>query len=174
IQPRPPTLRERGRAAAAPVYRRLLRHRPFVAVTGSVAKSTTVKLAGDVLAALGPGFVHPLGGNAGPHIPRLVLSVRPRDRFAVFEPSGHHPGAPDGALAAVRPTIGVVTWVGMDHWKSFGEPAGIAREKGKLVECLPADGCAVLNADDPAVAAMAARARGRVLTFGLAPGADVR
>src|SRR5690606_37537265 len=167
IEPRPLTFRERVRALAAPHYRRLLRARPFVGVTGSVAKSTTVKLAGDVLGALGPGFVHPLGGNAGPHIPRLLFTVRPRDRFAVFELSGHQPGALDDPIATVRPTVGVVTWVGMDHWKSFPDPGGIAREKGKLVERLPGDGCAVLNADDPAVAAMAARTRARVLTYGL-------
>jgi UDP-N-acetylmuramyl pentapeptide synthase len=50
---------------------------------------------------------------------------------------------------------------------------GVARAKAELVDALPADGSAVLNADDPRVAAMAARARGRVLTFGRSPSADV-
>lgn len=174
IEPRVSTRIERLRAVAARIHRRALGGRPFVGVTGSVGKSTTVKLTGDVLAALGAGYVTPLGGNAGPHLPRQVLAVRPWHRSAVFEVSGHQPGALDGPLAVVRPTVGVVTWIGRDHWKSFGDSAGIAEEKGKLVGALPAAGCAVLNVDDPAVAMMAARTRARVLRFGLGPDADVR
>lgn len=174
LAPRAPTPAERARARAARLYRRALGGRPFVGVTGSVAKSTTVKLAGDVLAALGAGYVTPLGGNAGPHLPRQVLAVRPWHRSAVFEMSGHHPGALDDPIAAVRPTVGVVTWIGLDHWKAFRDPAATAAEKGKLVACLPPSGRAVLNADDPAVAAMAARTRAPVLTFGRAVDADVR
>lgn len=174
LQTRPPTPRDRRRSRAAAIYRRLLIGRPFVGITGSVAKTTTTKLIGDVLAALGPGHASGLGGNAGPHIPRAVLATRPLHRYCVQEISGHQPGALDAPLAIFRPNIGVVTWVGMDHWKAFGDPAGIAEEKSKMVACLPASGCAVLNADDPSVLAMAKRTRARVLTFGLSPQADVR
>lgn len=171
---RPPTARDRRRSRAAAIYRRLLHGRPFVGITGSVAKTTTTKLIGDVLAALGPGHASGLGGNAGPHIPRAILATRPRHRYCVQEISGHQPGALDTALAIFRPNIGVVTWIGMDHWKAFGDPAGIAEEKRKMVSCLPASGCAILNADDPAVLAMAPYTRARVLRFGLSPAADVR
>jgi UDP-N-acetylmuramyl pentapeptide synthase len=102
------------------------------------------------------------------------LGVRPWHRFGVFELSGHQPGALDGALATVRPTVGVVTWIGRDHWKAFGDEARVAAEKGKMVACLPPGGRAVLNADDPAVAAMATRTRAPVLRFGIASEADVR
>lgn len=174
MQFRPPTARDRRRSRAAALYRRLLIGRPFVGITGSVAKTTTTKLTADVLAALGPGHASGLGGNAGPHIPRAVLATRPLDRFCVQEISAHQPGALDEPLAVFRPSIGVVTWVGMDHWRAFGDPAAIAEEKTKMVACLPPGGCAVLNADDPAVLAMAKATRARVLTFGLSPKADVR
>jgi len=174
MQLRPPTPRDRRRARAASIYRRLLIGRPFVGITGSVAKTTTTKLVGDVLAALGPGQASGLGGNAGPHIPRAVLATRPLHRFCVQEISAHEPGALDAPLAIFRPNIGVVTWVGMDHWKAFGDPGRIAEEKTKMVACLPASGFAVLNADDPTVLAMAQKTRARVLTFGLSPKADVR
>ncbi len=49
-----------------------------------------------------------------------------------------------------------------------------AQAKGELVEALPEDGVAVLNADDPLVRAMAARTHARVVLFGEAPDADVR
>jgi UDP-N-acetylmuramoyl-tripeptide--D-alanyl-D-alanine ligase len=56
--------------------------------------------------------------------------------------------------------------VGSAHLGEFGSVEAIAEAKGELVEALPADGVAVLNADDPAVAAMAARTAARVVTFG--------
>ena len=73
-----------------------------------------------------------------------------------------------------RPQVGVVTVVGLDHYKSFRGRAGVAAEKGDLISALPADGVAVLNLDDPYVSAMANLTRARVLTYGLSEGADVR
>src|SRR5207245_2473980 len=70
-------------------------------------------------------------------------------------------------LAAVAPPrIGVVLNVGRAHVGEFGSVEAIAQAKGELVEALPADGVAVLNADDPLVDAMAARTSARVVTFG--------
>jgi UDP-N-acetylmuramoyl-tripeptide--D-alanyl-D-alanine ligase len=71
------------------------------------------------------------------------------------------------------PRIGVVLNVGTAHLGEFGSTAAIAAAKGELVEALPTNGLAVLNADDPAVAAMAPRTRARVRTVGRGP-ADVR
>jgi len=61
----------------------------------------------------------------------------------------------------------------VSHAEFFGTVEDIARAKGELVEALPEEGTAVLNADVPLVAAMADRAVARVLTFGLTTG-DVR
>jgi UDP-N-acetylmuramoyl-tripeptide--D-alanyl-D-alanine ligase len=61
--------------------------------------------------------------------------------------------------------------VGTAHLGEFGSREAIARAKGEIVEALPAAGTAVLNADDPLVAAMASRTSARVLTFGA--GGDV-
>ena len=68
-----------------------------------------------------------------------------------------------------RPTVGVVTTVEMVHTEMFGDLADIATAKGELVEALPSDGAAVLNADNPLVAAMAERTEARVLRFGAVP-----
>jgi UDP-N-acetylmuramoyl-tripeptide--D-alanyl-D-alanine ligase len=70
------------------------------------------------------------------------------------------------------PTVGVVTRVAAAHTELFGTVDDVARAKGELVEALPAGGLAVLNADDPRVAAMASRTSARVVTFGA--GGDVR
>ena len=62
--------------------------------------------------------------------------------------------------------MSLVLNVGKAHLGEFGSQEGIAQAKGEIVEALGEDGIAVLNADDPLVAAMAAADRGRVLTFG--------
>ena len=58
--------------------------------------------------------------------------------------------------------------VGTAHLGEFGSREVIAQTKGEIVEALPADGVAVLNADDALVAAMRSRTAARVLTFGTA------
>jgi UDP-N-acetylmuramoyl-tripeptide--D-alanyl-D-alanine ligase len=72
------------------------------------------------------------------------------------------------------PEIGIVTNVGPSHMERLGSLDAIADAKAELVEALPEDGVAILNADDPRVAAMADRTQANVLTFGLGETADVR
>jgi UDP-N-acetylmuramoyl-tripeptide--D-alanyl-D-alanine ligase len=83
-----------------------------------------------------------------------------------------------GEIAALaqlaRPQVGVVTMIAPAHLEGVGSLEGVQKAKGELVEAIPADGTVVLNADDPLVLALARRARGRVLTYGQAPTADVR
>jgi len=74
----------------------------------------------------------------------------------------------------VRPRVGVVTTIGDDHIINYGSREAIAEEKGKLIEALPDNGTAVLNADDELVMAMRSRCAGRVVTYGLREEADVR
>lgn len=91
-----------------------------------------------------------------------------------MEVGASSPGVIDRSLRLLRPTVGVVTNVGTDHVTAYGSIDGIAREKQKLVEALPPDGIAVLNADDPRVLGMAKACVVRVLTYGLESTADVR
>ncbi|NED69199.1 UDP-N-acetylmuramoylalanyl-D-glutamyl-2, 6-diaminopimelate--D-alanyl-D-alanine ligase, partial [Streptomyces sp. SID10244] len=71
-----------------------------------------------------------------------------------------------------RPTVGIITRVEGVHLELFGDIESVARAKGELVEALPVDGLAVLNADDERVAAMASRTDAGVLTFGLSSSSD--
>ena len=73
-----------------------------------------------------------------------------------------------------RPRVGVVLNVGPVHLERAGSLEAIARAKRELVEALPADGFALLNADDPAVAAMAGHTAARVLRFGTGEHAEIR
>jgi aminoacyl-tRNA hydrolase len=100
--------------------------------------------------------------------------ARPTDRFCVVEVSAGSPGVLSKSLNFLKPTIGIVTCIGTDHYSNFGSQDAIAAEKGRLVRALPEDGIAVLNADDPRVIAMRDDCRARVISFGLAAEADVR
>jgi UDP-N-acetylmuramoyl-tripeptide--D-alanyl-D-alanine ligase len=137
-----------------------------VGVTGSSGKTSTKDLLAAVLAPLGPTVAPPGSFNNELGLPWTALRADVATRHLVLEFSARGPGHIARLAAAVPPRIGVVLNVGSAHLGEFGSSAAIAAAKGELVEALPADGVAVLNADDPAVAAMAGRTPARVVTFG--------
>jgi UDP-N-acetylmuramoyl-tripeptide--D-alanyl-D-alanine ligase len=161
----------------APPYRRFLDRTVFIAITGSVGKTTTKDLVAGILAHRGDVTKTVQGGNQPVDIARSILRTRRRHRFSVHEVGVGkfgQPGIIDRAAALIRPSIAVVTTIGDDHIGAYGSREAIARDKGKIVEALSERGTAVLNADDPLVSAMRDRCRGRVLTYGRAHDAQVR
>jgi UDP-N-acetylmuramoyl-tripeptide--D-alanyl-D-alanine ligase len=164
-------------AALARLARHSVRALPgtaVVGVTGSSGKTTTKDLLAAVLAPLGPTVAPPGSFNNELGLPWTALRAGADTRHLVLEFSARGAGHIAALARTVPPRIGVVLNVGSAHLGEFGSREGIARAKGELVEALPADGVAVLNADDPAVAAMAGRTAARVVRFGTDPTADVR
>ncbi len=154
---------ERRRALAAPL--------DVVAVTGSSGKTTTKDLLAAVLTAAAGGELVAAPGSYNNElgVPLTALRVGAGTRYLVLEMGARGQGHIAALCAVASPGVGVVLNVGSAHVGEFGGPEGIARAKGELVEALPPagdGGVAVLNADDLAVADMAARTRARVLTFG--------
>jgi UDP-N-acetylmuramoyl-tripeptide--D-alanyl-D-alanine ligase len=145
-----------------------------LAITGSSGKTSTKDLLGQVLAAAGPTVSPPGSYNNDIGLPLTVLDADEATRYLVLEMGSRGPGHIARLCRVARPQVGVVLNVGSAHLGEFGSPDGIARAKGELVEALPEDGTAVLNADDHRVLGMAARTRARVLTTGLGGNADVR
>jgi len=145
-----------------------------VAVTGSSGKTSTKDLLAQVLARLG-STVAPEGSfNTEVGVPLTVLRADTQTRFLVLEMSARGVGHIAYLCGIARPQIALVLNVGTAHLGEFGTQAAVAQAKGELVEALPAQGLAVLNADDRLVAALRARTDARVVTFGLSVGADVR
>jgi UDP-N-acetylmuramoyl-tripeptide--D-alanyl-D-alanine ligase len=145
-----------------------------VGVTGSSGKTSTKDLLAAVLAPLGPTIAPPGSFNNELGLPWTALRADAATRHLVLEFSARGTGHIAALAAAVPPRIGVVLNVGSAHLGEFGSVEAIAQAKGELVEALDEDGVAVLNADDPAVAAMGIRTRARVVLTGRHPNAHVR
>ena len=145
-----------------------------VGVTGSSGKTSTKDLIAAVLTPLGATVAPPGSFNNELGLPWTALRAGADTRHLVLEFSARGPGHIAALAAAVPPRIGVVLNVGSAHLGEFGSTAAIAVAKGELVEALDGDGVAVLNADDPAVAAMGIRTAARVVLTGRHPNAHIR
>ncbi|RBY79221.1 UDP-N-acetylmuramoyl-tripeptide--D-alanyl-D-alanine ligase [Blastococcus sp. TF02-09] len=145
-----------------------------LALTGSSGKTSTKDLLGQVLAAAGPTVSPPGSHNNDIGLPLTVLSADEDTEHLVLEMGARGIGHIARLCAVARPQIGIVLNVGSAHLGEFGSAEVIAQAKGELVEALPEDGTAVLNADDPRVLGMAPRTRARVVTTGRGADADVR
>ncbi|HEV7653894.1 MAG TPA: UDP-N-acetylmuramoyl-tripeptide--D-alanyl-D-alanine ligase [Mycobacteriales bacterium] len=145
-----------------------------VGVTGSSGKTSTKDLLAQLLAGLGPTVAPPGSFNNEIGHPYTVLRSTAETRYLVLEKSSRGIGHIAWLTRIARPRIGVVLNVGSAHLGEFGSRENVARAKGELVEALPAEGLAVLNADDPLVLAMASRTAARVVTVGESADADVR
>ena len=160
------------RTAAA--WRAALPRTAVLGVTGSVGKTTTKLIAAAILARRYRVRASELNYNNEIGVPLCLLELGPGDERAVIEHGMYATGEIARLCEWTRPRAGVVLNVGPVHLERAGSLEAIARAKRELVEALPAGGCALLNADDPAVAAMAEHTRARAIRFGAGGGADVR
>ncbi|WP_243697749.1 UDP-N-acetylmuramoyl-tripeptide--D-alanyl-D-alanine ligase [Geodermatophilus obscurus] len=163
-----------GRLAAAVHTRLAGGDLVTIGITGSSGKTSTKDLLGQVLATAGATVSPPGSYNNDIGLPLTVLDADEDTRFLVLEMGSRGRGHIARLCRVARPDVGVVLNVGSAHLGEFGSADGIAVAKGELVEALPAEGTAVLNADDPRVIGMAPRTRARVVTTGRSAGADVR
>jgi len=143
-------------------------------ITGSAGKTTTKDLAAELIGSLGPTIWPQNSFNNEIGHPLTVLRVGEHTRYLVAELSARGPGHIDALCRIAPPRLGVVLCVGNAHAGEFGSLTQIAAAKAELPQALPADGVALLNADDPLVAAMAAKTAARVVKFGRSADADVR
>jgi UDP-N-acetylmuramoyl-tripeptide--D-alanyl-D-alanine ligase len=152
-----------------------------VGVTGSAGKTTTKDVIAEMLSeglsgGLSGAKIAKTEGNLNNHVglPLSLLRVEDQAQVAVLEMGMNHAGEIRALAEIARPNVGVVTNVGWAHMESFDSIDGIAAAKRELIEALPHDGTAVLNSDDPRVAAFAQAHAGPVVTYGESASATVR
>ncbi|MYM20344.1 UDP-N-acetylmuramoyl-tripeptide--D-alanyl-D-alanine ligase [Brevibacterium sp. 5221] len=125
-----------------------------IAITGSAGKTTVKDLTADLLSAAGETIWPPNSYNNEVGVPLTALRAGPETRFLVLEMGARTMGNLAYLTSLVRPDIGVELVVGTAHSGVFGSIENTARAKSELVAALTEGGRAVLNADDPRVAAM--------------------
>ncbi len=151
----------------------------IIGVTGSVGKTSAKEALFAALDRGAPGAVHRSVKSYNNHtgVP-LSLARMPRDaRFGVFEMGMNHAGELAELTQIVRPHIAVVTAIAPAHTEFFRDENAIADAKGEIFAGLEPDGVAIVPFDSPhrdRLTAAAAPHASRIVTFGIAKGADVR
>jgi len=160
---------------------------PIIAVTGTNGKTTTARMIAHIFKGLGRkvGMTSTDGividerlvikaDASGPRSARMVLQ-NPRVDFAVMEVA--RGGILREGLGYDRNDVAVVTNVAPDHlgMRGIDTLEQLADVKAVVVDAVPRDGFAVLNADDDLVRAMRRRCSGNIIWFSLQPpGTKVR
>jgi UDP-N-acetylmuramoyl-tripeptide--D-alanyl-D-alanine ligase len=148
--------------------------KPLIGITGSAGKTTTKEAIAHLLATR--HRVLKSEGNFNNHfgLPLMLLKLEPEHDMAVIEMGMSHAGEITALAAIALPETGVVTCVAPVHLEFFNSIADIARAKYELVQSLPANGTAVLNADDEYVSTFGREFHGKVVMFGVDRAATVR
>jgi len=142
-------------------------------ITGSVGKTSTKDLAAAILARRYVTTANEKSFNNELGVPLTLVNATTGTEVAIVEMGARGNGHIADLCAIARPTVAIVTAIEIAHSEFMGGLDDIALAKGELVESLPADGVAILNADNPRVIAMKSRTSARTITFGLSNG-DVR
>lgn len=149
----------------------------IVGITGSNGKTTTKNFLARILEGEGETVAPVKSFNNEVGAPVTMLRVTESTRFLVSEFGAAAPGSIAHLAGLVEPDLAVVLMVGMAHAGGFGGIEATAKAKAELVDAARVPGTAVLNIDDPRVAAMRELADSRGLStvgFGQGPTADVR
>jgi UDP-N-acetylmuramoyl-tripeptide--D-alanyl-D-alanine ligase len=145
-----------------------------VGITGSAGKTATKDLTAAALGADRRVHASAASFNNEIGLPVTLLAAPVPVDAVVLEMGARFAGNIRELCAIARPSVGVVTNIGLAHAEHLGGPAGVAAVKGELVEALPADGLAVLNAGCGPSGSLRHRTAVRVITAGTDAAADVR
>lgn len=160
-----------GEIAAAVQTQRSTR---VLALTGSNGKTTVKTLLLGILSRHAPSYANPGNRNNEIGLPLAVLDAPEDARYAIYEMGAGKPVDIAYLTSVARPSIALVNNVAPAHLQRMGTLLGVAQTKGAIYEALPADGVAVINADDAFCEFFADLAKPRrVVRFGLEHSADV-
>lgn len=145
-----------------------------IGVTGSVGKTSTKDLIVAALSSAKRVVANVRSFNNEQGLPVTILNASLATEVLVLEMGMRGLGQIDDLCRIARPHIGIVTRVGEAHTELVGGIEGVAQAKGELIEALPPQGVAILNADDERVIAMRSRSVAPILSFGESTSADIR
>ncbi len=145
-----------------------------IGITGSNGKTTVKTLVASILSRHGRTHVSAGNFNNELGLPLTLLAMPQDTEYAVLEMGAGKPGDIAYLAAIARPDIGLVTLIAPAHLARMGSIEGVAETKGALYQALPADGIAIINADDHFASFFGGLAGARkVLRYGLDHPADI-
>jgi UDP-N-acetylmuramoyl-tripeptide--D-alanyl-D-alanine ligase len=158
----------------AAAWRRLLFRTTFIAITGSLGKTTAKECLAGLLASRAPTISSWRNQNNGAGVSASILRVRPWHRFAVIELGTHQPGVIAAASRLVRPDIAVVLTVARTHTDRLRTLEEIAAEKAGILAGVAPTGTVLLNGDAPLIRQIADQTDRVVRFFGTSQDLDFR
>ncbi len=168
-------IKKRGhllRLFLAQKYAKLFPREMFVGITGSVGKTTTAVACKLVLSqkynTISTTDTNSKTANLDPlfNLPITILKIRPKIKRVILELGIEYPGEMELWLNIARPAKGIVTAINYAHSEYLGSVEQIAKEKGLLIEQLPAEGVAILNWDDLNTRKLSERSKAAVVFYG--------
>jgi UDP-N-acetylmuramoyl-tripeptide--D-alanyl-D-alanine ligase len=156
----------------------LLRERldpAVIGITGSNGKTTVKEMVASILSTDAAVLATRGNYNNELGVPLSLFELEAQHRYAVLEMGASKAGDIAYLCGIARPDIGLITNIGPAHLQGFGTEKGVALAKGEMYSALPADGCAIINADEPwADMWREMNSAGRVLSFGSKPECDIQ
>lgn len=147
---------------------------PVIGITGTSGKTTCKEMLAAILDDTGPGLKSAGNFNNLIGVPLTLFGLQPDHCWAVVEMGMSARGEIARLAEIATPKIGLITNVGAGHLENFDGISGVARAKGELFIHLPADGVALINADDPEVRMLPVANGVRRILFGTSSDAAIR
>ncbi len=155
-------------------YHRVNSTLKVAAITGSNGKSTTKQMlraicetAGETIANMG-NFNNQFG------VPFSLLEIQPKHKYGIFELGASHPGDIEETASLAVPDVAVITNVSAAHLEFFHDLETVYKTKTEIAKCLNFGGTLVYNADDAMLCRLNTEFKGKRISFGFHPGADLQ
>jgi UDP-N-acetylmuramoyl-tripeptide--D-alanyl-D-alanine ligase len=127
---------------------------PFIGITGSNGKTTTKNLLSHILSSEMTVMQTAGNYNSTTGAPLSLLDFDSNADLGIVEIGANKPGEIETICSVVQPTLGLITNIGNAHLGNFGSKDEIAKTKSALFSCLPSNGTAFVNLDDPFISKM--------------------
>lgn len=157
------------KAYLAKQYAKLYSRDKFIAVSGSVGRSETVRASLVVLSQKYSTVATEPSLDPSKNILKTLFKINPSIQKCILEMGVKHVGGMDSYLSLVRPKTAIITKISYPHGEYLGEISEILQEEGKLLESLGQDGVAILNWDDGYSKKLINYCKGTVLYYGSDP-----
>ena len=145
-----------------------------IGVTGSTGKTLTKDFLASVLQRNYKTVASQGSFNNEVGVPLTLLSIKPSTEMVVLEMGSRGPGHIAQLCSFAKPDAGIVTNVGVTHYKYFKSEENVALAKAELLKAIPPEGFCVLNADEPRYKWLARRCGGKDFCFGTSRASQVR